>query len=122
VSPPPNTPPPTLLPNACSHLLCYRLPAWARAHAWGWGGGHACRSRGIGAATALHLAAAGIKVVLAARSMDALESVKAKIEAAGGAASVIKCDVTDPKQVAAVFEHATSTYGGVDFVCAFRRQ
>jgi 3-oxoacyl-[acyl-carrier protein] reductase len=54
--------------------------------------------------------------------MDALESVKAKIEAAGGAASVIKCDVTDPKQVAAVFEHATSTYGGVDFVCAFRRQ
>ena len=75
-------------------------------------------SRGIGAATALVLGKAGIKVVLAARSVGALEGVKAEIEAAGGTASVIKCDVTVASEVAAVFEHATKIFGGVDFVYA----
>ena len=75
-------------------------------------------SRGIGAASALHLGTNGLKVVLAARSVSALEEVKAAIEAAGGEASCVKCDVTVASEVAAMFQHAKDTYGGVDFVYA----
>lgn len=75
-------------------------------------------SRGIGAACAVHLGKAGVKVVLAARSMGVLEEVKATIEAAGGEATIVKCDVAIASDVAATFKHAIDTYGGVDFVYA----
>jgi NAD(P)-dependent dehydrogenase (short-subunit alcohol dehydrogenase family) len=75
-------------------------------------------SRGIGEATARVLGAAGIKVVLAARSVDKLEAVQAAIEAGGGTASATKCDVTNAAEVKAAFNFATETYGGVDFVFA----
>ncbi len=59
-------------------------------------------SSGIGAATAVRLAADGYHVVLAARRMDRLERVATTIAAAGGSAQVSRLDVTDAAQVKAL--------------------
>lgn len=56
-------------------------------------------SSGIGAATAERLARDGYHVVLAARRLDRLESVAAKIAADGGSAQVSRLDVTEQSQV-----------------------
>ena len=56
-------------------------------------------SSGIGAATARHLAAEGFHVFCAARRADRVEALAAEI---GGTA--VRCDVTDPDQVAALAE------------------
>ena len=56
-------------------------------------------SSGIGAAAAIHLAKAGASVAMAARRVEKLEEQKKVIEAAGGVAIAIKCDVTDKSQV-----------------------
>lgn len=52
-------------------------------------------SRGIGAATAEALAAAGAHVILVARSAEALEEVEDRIFAAGGSATIAPLDLTD---------------------------
>jgi len=52
-------------------------------------------SSGIGAASAIGLAAAGYHVVLTARRLDRLVEVADQIAAAGGSASVHELDVTD---------------------------
>jgi NAD(P)-dependent dehydrogenase (short-subunit alcohol dehydrogenase family) len=52
-------------------------------------------SRGIGAATAEHLAAAGAHVVLVARTVQALEQVEERIHAAGGSATIAPLDLID---------------------------
>lgn len=57
-------------------------------------------SRGIGRETAQELAAAGHRVVLAARSVPLLEALAAEITARGGAAEVLSLDVTDDASVA----------------------
>ena len=54
-------------------------------------------SRGVGAATARQLAAAGADVVLTARDEGALAAVAAEIEAAGGRALYAAADVSDPE-------------------------
>lgn len=59
-------------------------------------------SRGIGRAIALAFAQAGAEVVVLARNTEMLEALVAQIEAAGGTASAVTCDVTDPEQVKAV--------------------
>ena len=51
-------------------------------------------SSGIGEATARHLAAAGHRVVLGARRTERLVQLAADIRAAGGAADVVRLDVT----------------------------
>ncbi len=56
-------------------------------------------SSGIGAATARHLAAVGFHVVCAARRED---RVRALADEIGGTA--VRCDVTDPEQVAGLAE------------------
>lgn len=58
-------------------------------------------SRGIGAATARHLATLGAEVILAARSGDAVGEIAAEICEAGGNARGIACDVSDYDSVAA---------------------
>jgi NAD(P)-dependent dehydrogenase (short-subunit alcohol dehydrogenase family) len=52
-------------------------------------------SRGIGAATAEALAAAGAHVVLVARSVPGLEAVEERIHAAGGSATIAPVDLSD---------------------------
>lgn len=59
-------------------------------------------SSGIGAATAERLAKEGYHVVLAARRLDLLEQVAARIAADGGSAQVSQLDVTDKTQVDAL--------------------
>jgi len=59
-------------------------------------------SSGIGAATAERLAREGYHVVLAARRLDKLEAVVARIAAAGGSAEVSQLDVTDRTEVQAL--------------------
>jgi NADP-dependent 3-hydroxy acid dehydrogenase YdfG len=52
-------------------------------------------SSGIGAATAVRLAEAGYRVVLAARRTDRLEAVAQRVRERGGQADVRRLDVTD---------------------------
>ncbi len=57
-------------------------------------------SRGIGAATAEALAAAGAHVVLTARDTKALETVEERIHAVGGNATIAPLDLTEPDGIA----------------------
>jgi NAD(P)-dependent dehydrogenase (short-subunit alcohol dehydrogenase family) len=56
-------------------------------------------SRGIGAATAEALAAAGAHVILVARSATALEEVEERIHEAGGAATIAPLDLADGESI-----------------------
>ena len=56
-------------------------------------------SRGIGAATAQELAAAGAHVILVARKVKALEAVEDAIHAAGGTSTIAPLDLTEPEAV-----------------------
>jgi NAD(P)-dependent dehydrogenase (short-subunit alcohol dehydrogenase family) len=56
-------------------------------------------SRGIGAATAEALAAAGAHVILVARTTAALEEIEERIHAAGGSATIAPLDLTDGESI-----------------------
>lgn len=71
-------------------------------------------SSGIGAATARLLAAAGSKIVLAARNEEKLAALVAEITEAGGEATYRVTDVTRPEDLTALVDHAVDTYGRVD--------
>jgi 3-oxoacyl-[acyl-carrier protein] reductase len=60
-------------------------------------------SRGIGAATAEALGAAGVHVVLAARDRDALQAVARRINQAGGQALAVPSDVSRRQDVERLF-------------------
>ena len=63
-------------------------------------------SRGIGAATAAAVAAAGAHAVLAARDGQALEAVAKRIRDAGGQATPVPTDVSDEAAVGRLFAEA----------------
>jgi NAD(P)-dependent dehydrogenase (short-subunit alcohol dehydrogenase family) len=63
-------------------------------------------SRGIGRSTAIELARAGVNVVLASTREAALAEVEAEIRAAGGEATPVVCDVSDPGEVKDLFDVA----------------
>lgn len=71
-------------------------------------------SSGIGEACALVLARKGAKVVLAARRVDRLEQLVAKIEALGSEALAVATDVTDEAAVQTLFDRAVERFGTVD--------
>ena len=56
-------------------------------------------SRGIGAATAEALAAAGAHVILVARTASSLEEVEDRIHMAGGTATIAPLDLTDGESI-----------------------
>jgi NAD(P)-dependent dehydrogenase (short-subunit alcohol dehydrogenase family) len=56
-------------------------------------------SRGIGAATAEALAAAGAHVILTARTANGLEAVEERIHSAGGTATIAPLDLTDAESI-----------------------
>ena len=56
-------------------------------------------SRGIGAATAEALAAAGAHVILVARTASALEEVEEQIHSAGGSATIAPLDLTEGESI-----------------------
>lgn len=73
-------------------------------------------SSGIGAATALSLAAAGHPVALGARRTDKCEEVAARVREAGGEAYVAALDLTDADSVATFAEKVTAELGDVEVV------
>lgn len=73
-------------------------------------------SSGIGAATALALAAAGFPVALGARRTDKCDDVATAIRDAGGEAVVHALDVTDDDSVAAFASAVASDLGDVEVV------
>jgi NAD(P)-dependent dehydrogenase (short-subunit alcohol dehydrogenase family) len=75
-------------------------------------------SRGIGAATAEAVAAAGAHVVLAARDRQALDAVAARIRAAGGQATTAQSDVSQPGDVTRLFAAAAELGTVTAVVCA----
>ncbi len=73
-------------------------------------------SSGIGAATALTLAAAGHPVALGARRTDRLEAIATEIRDAGGEAVVQALDLTDAQSVMAFATAATEALGDIEIV------
>lgn len=73
-------------------------------------------SRGIGRSIALRLAEDGHRVVLVARSADALDTLRAEIESAGGSASVATCDLADGTAVNDLIESVVSDEGRLDIL------
>lgn len=72
-------------------------------------------SRGIGAAIALRLAAAGAKVIVNyAGSKEAAEGVVATIVANGGEAVAVGADVSKAAEVRQLFDKGLSAYGKID--------
>jgi len=78
-------------------------------------------SRGIGRNMAVALAEAGCAVVIAARSVEenpklpgTIHSVAARIEASGGRALAVACDVTSEESIAATVAATLERFGRID--------
>jgi NAD(P)-dependent dehydrogenase (short-subunit alcohol dehydrogenase family) len=72
--------------------------------------------RGLGRYMAEALSDAGAAVVLCSRKLEPLEEVKQEIEAKGGRATAVECDVTDPDDVERVVAAAEEEFGSLDIV------
>jgi 3-oxoacyl-[acyl-carrier protein] reductase len=74
-------------------------------------------SRGIGRATAIALAATGVKVVVNyAQSSGAAEEVVQEIEKNGGNAIALKADVSKTEEVDSLIEQTLKTFGRIDIL------
>jgi NAD(P)-dependent dehydrogenase (short-subunit alcohol dehydrogenase family) len=73
-------------------------------------------SRGIGAATAEALAAAGAHVVLTGRDTKALEAVEERIFAAGGNATIAPVDLTEPDGIARLASAVAQRWPALDIM------
>ena len=73
-------------------------------------------SRGIGAATAEALAAAGAHVILTARTASALEEVEDRIHASGGSATIAPMDLTETDHVKKLSEAVAERWGSLDMM------
>jgi len=72
--------------------------------------------RGIGRATAKLFAAEGAKVAILSLTPGNIDAVVADIEAAGGTALGIPCDVSDPDQITAAIDKVVEVFGGIDIL------
>ncbi|UYV14943.1 SDR family NAD(P)-dependent oxidoreductase [Porphyrobacter sp. ULC335] len=73
-------------------------------------------SRGIGAATAKALAAAGAHVILVARKVKALEAVEDEIHAAGGTSTIAPVDLTEPDAVSRLASAIAGRWPTIDIM------
>ena len=80
-------------------------------------------SRGIGLAIALKAARDGASVAIAAKTAEVnpklpgtIYSAAAEIEAAGGVALPIQCDLRDETQIEAAIAKAAAEFGGIDIL------
>lgn len=73
-------------------------------------------SRGIGLATAKSFAAEGCRLVLSARSAEALRDAEAELRATGAAVASAVADVTQPDDAARLVQAAVSAFGGIDIL------
>jgi short-subunit dehydrogenase len=73
-------------------------------------------SRGIGAATAEALAAAGAHVILTARTTAGLEEVEEKIHASGGTATIAPLDLTDPESIGRLAQAVSTRWNKLDIL------
>jgi NAD(P)-dependent dehydrogenase (short-subunit alcohol dehydrogenase family) len=71
-------------------------------------------SRGIGAATAKALAAAGAHVVLTARTAKDLEAVEEEIHQLGGSATIAPMDLTESDSIARLANAISERWGRLD--------
>ena len=72
--------------------------------------------RGIGRATAKLLAAEGATVAVLSRTAENVERVVADIEAAGGKALALVCDIADPVQLKTSVDQVAAAYGRIDIL------
>lgn len=80
-------------------------------------------SRGIGRAIALKLAKEGANIVIAAKSVEenpklggTIFSVAAEVEALGGKALAMQCDIRFEDQIQAAVDKAVATFGSIDIL------
>ena len=80
-------------------------------------------SRGIGLAIALRAAQDGAQIAIAAKTAEAnpklpgtIFSAAKEIEAAGGTALPIQCDIRDEAQIEAAIAKTAETFGGIDIL------
>ena len=80
-------------------------------------------SRGIGLAIALRAAADGASVAIAAKTADpnpklpgTIFTAAKEIEAAGGVALPIQCDIRDEDQIASAIAQTAAEFGGIDIL------
>jgi NAD(P)-dependent dehydrogenase (short-subunit alcohol dehydrogenase family) len=71
-------------------------------------------SAGVGRATALAFARRGCRVALLARGRERLESAAREVEAAGGIALVLPCDVADADAVFAAADKVAGEWSRID--------
>jgi gluconate 5-dehydrogenase len=72
--------------------------------------------RGLGRYMAEALSDAGASVVLCSRKLEPLEEVRQEIEARGGHALALSCDVTKQEDVENVVSATEETFGSIDVV------
>jgi len=75
-------------------------------------------SSGIGAATAIACAKAGMDVALGARRVDKLEEVASQVRSLGRQAIIQACDVSKDGDVQLLVDYALETFGRLDAVLA----
>ncbi|MDC3416844.1 SDR family oxidoreductase [Aquibacillus salsiterrae] len=75
-------------------------------------------SSGIGKATAIKLAQAGVKIGLVDLKEENAEKTKQVIENIGGEAVITDTDVSDPKRVEDSINQVVQAFGGLDYVFA----
>jgi citronellol/citronellal dehydrogenase len=80
-------------------------------------------SRGIGLAIALRAAKDGASIAIAAKTTEAhpklpgtIHTAAKEIEAAGGKALAIQCDIRDENQIASAIEQTAQAFGGIDIL------
>ncbi len=80
-------------------------------------------TRGIGKAIALKLAAEGANIVIAAKSVEenpklggTIFSAAAEVEAAGGKALAVQCDIRFEEQINNVIDKTIEQFGGIDIL------